>query len=397
MNLVKLSLALSIAAARGGAHDAPASAGYTTTSDDEAKTTQRDEVALDVEGGVRHHVAASKSSHALQALATTESDVASPDISGVSMRCRFCGAHLAWKHHYQHLPDESKAHAKNTRTETSLGEHGEVVYFDNPAGVEFELASFQHSDGVPSDAYTQQDTFFDSYNWRALACPRCAKHVGWKFTHVLHDQCMADTQRQLHKPAVPSGKKGSKTKLAALVDAAFADKSCYAMSNGWWSYQHCYKSDITQFHLEPDGVKANEWSLGHFSDNKSTDTEIAHHFTGGQHCDENGKLRSTTVKYVCCPEQQDIVVDTIEEPSLCTYLMRVCVPQLCQSKPKIPDVLDKKIEKACAQTLVDHQKPTSPSFLPLFYTLVWPDTIAEDSPELTWTHSLSTVTSIIGR
>ncbi|RHY43117.1 hypothetical protein DYB38_012015 [Aphanomyces astaci] len=361
MNLVKLSLALSIAAAHGGAHDAPASAGYTTTSDDEAKTTQRDEVALDVEGGVRHHVAASKSSHALVALATTESDVATPDISGVSMRCRFCGAHLAWKHHYQHLPDESKAHAKNTRTETSLGEHGEVVYFDNPAGVEFELASFQHSDGVPSDAYTQQDTFFDSYNWRALACPRCAKHVGYV--------------RQLHKPAVPSGKKGSKTKLAALVDAAFADKSCYAMSNGWWSYQHCYKSDITQFHLEPDGVKANEWSLGHFSDNKSTDTEIAHHFTGGQ----------------------DIVVDTIEEPSLCTYLMRVCVPQLCQSKPKIPDVLDKKIEKACAQTLVDHQKPTSPSFLPLFYTLVWPDTIAEDSPELTWTHSLSTVTSIIGR
>ncbi|ETV91447.1 hypothetical protein H310_13990 [Aphanomyces invadans] len=396
MFLVKVSLALSVATALNRAAQSAHVSGYSTTSDDEAKA--KNEVALNVNGVVKQHVPASKPGHALVALPTTDAEVATPDISGVSMRCRFCGAHLAWKHHYQHLPDDSKARAKNTRAEASLGENGEVVYFDNPAGVEFELASFVDSAGVPSDTYTQQDTFFDSYNWRVLACPRCAKHVGWKFTHVLQDQCMVDSERQLHRAATPSPKKGSHAKLAAQVEAAFGERKCHAMSNGWWSYQHCYKSEITQFHLEADGTKSSDWSLGHFTDDRSTDAEIIHHFTGGQHCDENGKLRSTTVKFVCCPEQPDVSVDTIEEPSLCTYLMRVCVPNLCLSKPKTPDALDKKIEQACAQSLIDHQTTSSTTpFLPLFYTLVWPETIAEDNPELQWAHSLSTITSIVGR
>ncbi|RHY31680.1 hypothetical protein DYB32_003320 [Aphanomyces invadans] len=288
MFLVKVSLALSVATALNRAAQSAHVSGYSTTSDDEAKA--KNEVALNVNGDVKQHVPASKPGHALVALPTTDAEVATPDISGVSM--------------------------------PSLGENGEVVYFDNPAGVEFELASFVDSAGVPSDTYTQQDTFFDSYNWRVLACPRCAKHVG---------------------AATPSPKKGSHAKLAAQVEAAFGERKCHAMSNGWWSYQHCYKSEITQFHL-------------------------------------------------------DVSVDTIEEPSLCTYLMRVCVPNLCLSKPKTPDALDKKIEQACAQSLIDHQTTSSTTpFLPLFYTLVWPETIAEDNPELQWAHSLSTITSIVGR
>ncbi|KAF0712789.1 Aste57867_4655 [Aphanomyces stellatus] len=397
MHLTKLFAALAVAAIAVSAKDSK-KVRYTkhTEEGSSSKKQPREEVALAVDGRVQEtSLAAAETSGALIALQDSSVDDDSnavADSSGISMRCRFCGAHLAWKHHYQHLPNDNKVHAKNTRTETSLGDDGEVIFFDNPSGIEFELVPFVDSEAVASDAYTLQDTFFDSYNWRSLTCPRCTKHVGWKFTHVLQEQCMLDTERNMNS-AAPT-KKGSRAKLAAIVDAAFATQKCHVMSNGWWSYQHCYKNEIRQFHEEHDGTRPNDWSMGHFSEDRSNDKEISHHFSGGQHCDENGKLRSTTVKYVCCPEQADIVVDTIEEPSLCSYTMRVCVPDLCQSKPKNPDAaVAKKLEKVCAQTVAEHDT----SVLPLFYTLVWPDTIAEDSPELKWAQSLSTVTSIIGR
>ncbi|KAG9413566.1 Protein OS-9 [Aphanomyces cochlioides] len=387
MNLTKLVVALAFAVAC--AEEAPRNE---PTRANIKPQRSREEVVIGADGEAQRSPATA-ASNSLVSIVPDDEDHKTLDSSGISVRCRYCGAHLAWKHHYQNLPSESKARAKYTRAEASLGTNGEVVYFDNPSGVEFELASFVDSEAIPTDSFTQQDTFFDAYNWRSLTCPRCAKHVGWKFTHVLQEQCMMETEN--HMNGAGKAKKGTRAKLSEIVDSSFSYQKCHVMSNGWWSYQHCYKNEIRQYHEEADGTKPSDWSLGHYSEDRSNDKEIIHHFSGGQHCDENGKLRSTTVKYVCCPEQHDVTVDTIDEPSLCSYVLRVCVPDLCQSKPKNPDAaVTKKLEKACAKTLAaDHDN----AILPVFYSLVWPTTIAEDSPELKWAQSLSVVTSISGR
>jgi hypothetical protein len=60
-------------------------------------------------------------------------------------------------------------------------------------------------------------------------------------------------------------------------------------------------------------------------------------FTGGQHCDENNKLRSTEVHFLCCDAKKAYASDTlppitiqgITEPTLCYYQMVVCVPAMC--------------------------------------------------------------------
>lgn len=55
-------------------------------------------------------------------------------------------------------------------------------------------------------------------------------------------------------------------------------------------------------------------------------------FTGGQHCDETGAGRRTEVQHVCCPDLTDAAhayIRSIEEPATCSYVMRVCVPQIC--------------------------------------------------------------------
>lgn len=91
--------------------------------------------------------------------------------------------------------------------------------------------------------------------------------------------------------------------------------------------------------------------------------KVVDFFVGGQHCDENRKLRSTEVHLQCCdgsksqpqaspplPGQEPAgvagsdplphpagLIQSITEPSLCAYEMIVCVPSLCApEKPKAP-------------------------------------------------------------
>jgi hypothetical protein len=71
----------------------------------------------------------------------------------------------------------------------------------------------------------------------------------------------------------------------------------------------------------------------------------SHFYANGQHCDETGKGRATEVQFLCCGkgegrfplirevvEAVPFIVD-IQEPGLCKYVMRVCVPTLCSEHP----------------------------------------------------------------
>jgi hypothetical protein len=70
---------------------------------------------------------------------------------------------------------------------------------------------------------------------------------------------------------------------------------------------------VRQYHEDQDGTRPSDWSVGVFvPEDKPTSVdqtdviaadstgaiEIAQQFAGGQHCDENGELRSAKVVYV---------------------------------------------------------------------------------------------------
>jgi hypothetical protein len=94
---------------------------------------------------------------------------------------------------------------------------------------------------------------------------------------------------------------------------------CIIANAGWWSYEVCYGKEVRQYHEEQDGTRPSDWSMGVFvpDDKKKADEievvsadtgahEIAQHFAGGQHCDENGELRSTRVVYTCCKTRPEV-------------------------------------------------------------------------------------------
>lgn len=85
------------------------------------------------------------------------------------------------------------------------------------------------------------------------------------------------------------------------------------------------------------------------------------HFTGGQHCEETGTHRSTSVHFICCQKRPDsettilvngqpprhglssattqsgqlavIYIDRVEETQVCQYDIDICVPKLCRAPP----------------------------------------------------------------
>ncbi|EQC37669.1 hypothetical protein SDRG_05256 [Saprolegnia diclina VS20] len=384
MQTWKLLLALAVAAEIAGAEKG-------AVAKSKSAQDQVSEVALAVDGDVRAKAVADVDDEAMLLTTFRAKKKATHDGSSTSLRCRMCGAHLAWKSDAMALPAATKGRAKSYRHEATLGESGEVTYFDGPLGDEFELAAFELTEASATESYSEEDSFFDDYNWRVLTCPRCARHVGWKFTHDLQEQCMKLAKHHL----APAPSTAAIAELKATVDTAFAKQKCHVMANGWWSYQVCYESEVRQFHEEADGSRPFDWSMGRFTEDRSTEKEVVHHYTGGQTCDENGQARATTVKYVCCAEQPEIAVDTIDEPSLCEYNIRVCVPSLCAAS-STPEVAAKKtaeqreLEATCSRIVGE----AAPSVLPHFYTLLWPDTLADDSRDLAWAHGLRAVTSI---
>jgi hypothetical protein len=77
----------------------------------------------------------------------------------------------------------------------------------------------------------------------------------------------------------------------------------------------------------------------------------------------------------------------VEEPRLCSYLITVCVPSLCD-KPRQPDTpYNNKgiLDKCHAEFQHSHAESSSPAS---FAALRWSTVISEDSSELEWARSL---------
>ncbi|DBA02388.1 TPA: hypothetical protein N0F65_007207 [Lagenidium giganteum] len=319
------------------------------------------------------------------------------------VRCRMCGGKVALKADYMEMHDTSKAIA--SKREAVLGANGELHTFINPSRVEMELAAFKKTVGIEGETYTKKATFFEGYNWRDLRCSSCKRHLGWAFHHDHYQQCLndgvADAMAAKATEALNAIAKAteSRQEREEIVRKAM-DGKCVTTPTGWWTYEVCYKQEVRQYHEQSDGTRPSDWSMGVYvpTDQIKTDSmttaelaemanNVVQFFEGGQHCDENGAKRSTRVTYTCCDSNPStVMVEDIDEPQLCTYRIRVCIPGLCKAKAKANDVDQAAIAKQCAADFTaTHQEATTPA---TFSALRWSTVISDDSSELDWVRDM---------
>ncbi|CAI5704445.1 hypothetical protein KXD40_001397 [Peronospora effusa] len=308
------------------------------------------------------------------------------------VRCRSCGAPVAYKSDFIDLHDTSNA--VGSRHEAVLGDNVELYTFVNPSKAEFELAGFKKVIGLEGDVFSKKSTVFADYSSHDIRCSGCKKHIGWEFYHDELQQCI-NTQliESFMTKIAPENLLASKaeTETKEEIVRKELEGQCLSAVVGWWTYMVCYGKEVRQFHQEPDGSRKSEWSMGVFvpkarkTDAPDADMNVVQYFDGGQHCDENGELRSTSVVYTCCQlRPKDVMIEKIDEPALCKYLIRVCVPSLCDTKPvKEYDFAENKENiGSCKETFeASHAHAKLPS---TFSTLRWSSVISEDSSELDW-------------
>ncbi|CEG45976.1 RxLR-like protein [Plasmopara halstedii] len=303
---------------------------------------------------------------------------------GLMVRCRACGALVAMKKDYIALHDTSKA--VDSRHDAVLGDNADVYTFVNSQRTEFELVGFKKAVGLEGETYSKKSTFFDDYSWRDLRCKNCKKHVGWVFYHDEFRQCLESREWEDHR-AVKSTEELSSTSMALENQGEIVHEElegrCVLATFGWWTYEICYKKEVRQFHQEPDGSRPSDWSMGKYSQNSQdmADKEVLQYYSGGQHCDENGEMRSTIVLYSCCDARpKEITIEKVDEPALCMYLINVCVPRLCTVDTDVKQ--DGASAGSCQEQFdASHTNEALPS---KFAALRWSSVISEDSSELDW-------------
>ncbi|CAI5723959.1 unnamed protein product [Hyaloperonospora brassicae] len=313
------------------------------------------------------------------------------------VRCRMCGAPVAYKSNYIDLHDTSKAVA--SRPEAVLGDGVQLYTFVDPSRAQYELAGFKDVLGTEGDLLSKKATVFDDYSWRELRCSSCKRHIGWAFYHDELQEC-ANTQLVDYVTlGVPEVNTAAEREQKMETVRKELEGHCLLTTTGWWTYEVCYAHEVHQFHEEPDGSRSSDWSMGAFvpetgaTDTEYTGTDVTQFFAGGQHCDENGELRSTRVVYTCCKSRPEhTMVEAVEEPALCMYLIRVCVPSLCDSKwDKEEGAIggEKQTVESCkAAVEAKHAEAELPSS---FTALRWSSVISEDSGELDWARRMQIV------
>eukprot|EP00656_Telonema_subtile_P014851 TRINITY_DN17686_c0_g1_i1.p1 TRINITY_DN17686_c0_g1~~TRINITY_DN17686_c0_g1_i1.p1 ORF type:complete len:334 (+),score=84.41 TRINITY_DN17686_c0_g1_i1:140-1141(+) len=289
--------------------------------------------------------------------------------------CRRCGQEITLRGEHVKV----HAHSNATHTHCSHDPHGALsepplFNMSNPQGQDFQVALFSNSSGTALDRHRSTvATFFPPYAWQILTCSRCSQHLGWQFSRKA-SECTA-----VQQPAKTS--KQERKSLISDVERALGSKCLMLDTGGYWSYQYCHRKQILQVHLEADGSRGQQWSLGTFEGSAHNNS---HMFTNGQHCDETGGGRHSEVVFRrCSPAEQEgdaarhaeqqgerALVVSIDEPGVCGYRFTICVM---------------KEEAQCNEP---EEGAHGNETLRRFVGLIWPNLVAEDAEELRFVREL---------
>ena len=209
-----------------------------------------------------------------------------------------------------------------------------------------------------------ENPVFPGYVQHQIICGRCGQPIGWKFDHTSITGTTSTTTTSATSTSPNTASTTSTTTTTTTTTSTSStiyhvipyvegeentrlislEDNCYTLPRGWWTYEVCTKRKVRQFHRETDGKISPDWSLGDYDAQGKiervrpispvTGYYSSHFYTNGQRCDETGKGRATEVQYFCCPNTAHVslaapYIEDIEEPSLCRYRIKLCVPSLC--------------------------------------------------------------------
>lgn len=173
--------------------------------------------------------------------------------------------------------------------------------------------------------------------------------------------CFIPQSRISFVPSTTMNEKEQEEEENHLLNAIVKDlnKKCLYRLSGWWIYELCINVHMRQYHQDiKTGFVSMDYYLGHSPDKEqpvqqftvhvsNTDPEESHirlHFDSGTKCDLTNEMRKTEVRIYCASDakrQQLLHTDTglermpnfmgdAEEPSSCSYLVKVYSSNLCK-------------------------------------------------------------------
>jgi hypothetical protein len=302
--------------------------------------------------------------------------------------CRVCGNMLFSRDQHLHGPLLTGPRIVSVRNEPDLGERGTLhdISRTNVNGfVSAALFDSNLPNGVAVGALSDSSSF-SGYSQRQVLCGRCGQPIGWRFdsansvyasgpasggnrvsietpsgsstpsaqggippvssNHPTSTSSSSpstssgnvDPYANIPKVVAPFSEDEEDIRLSSLLNAP-----CLPFSRGFWSFEYCHKHRVNQFHSEANGVKDPIWSLGDYDTSGKVERTrplssasgyyTSHFYTGGQICHETNKGRSSEVQFFCCPHSSVPILEEVEEPSICRYRIRVCVPSACIPEP----------------------------------------------------------------
>ncbi|KAL4944334.1 hypothetical protein BDV06DRAFT_94421 [Aspergillus oleicola] len=169
---------------------------------------------------------------------------------------------------------------------------------------------------------------------------------------------------------------------------------CLYYVSGWWSYSFCYMNQIKQFHALPAGGGIPSYPpmedhttlsfiLGRFPHEEGqgqdegegevksgkTTTDLAElqtrgdsrylvqHLDTGDLCDLTGQNRKIEVQFHCNPQSTDRIA-WIKELSICSYLMLIYTPRLCNDVAFLPPQQEEVHTIECREILYPDEVPS---------------------------------------
>uniref|UniRef100_A0A914QG01 Endoplasmic reticulum lectin 1 n=1 Tax=Panagrolaimus davidi TaxID=227884 RepID=A0A914QG01_9BILA len=194
---------------------------------------------------------------------------------------------------------------------------------------------------------------------------------------------IAEIYKKLHSSDSKSSNKMAKFQKGftkedyQLIEDFWAGKSCFIGGQGYWSYEFCYGSKVSQFHLE-GGKRTKEHILGQFDAEMHRAwlrrnrekaffyeddylKQVSNFYGEGLVCDETGEKRSVEVQLKCrmpgATESPSIVLFSLEEPSTCKYILMLESALLCDGLQNLDKdgLLDPNVEEFTTEIISDEE------------------------------------------
>lgn len=187
---------------------------------------------------------------------------------------------------------------------------------------------------------------FEGFKSSSLTCEKCKNAIGYylyketeeEFGEDLGPEKDVDYDEDEIAEMFPFSKEDLDKHLEKIMKPLPAP----TRTQGYWSYRYKHKQGVEQYHSKSPSVPNDIdllWSLGKFNEDRSgfygIDNKVDppkpyyyYTYTDGQNCDEIHAPRESEVRFEACDSRAQAIFQSVEEVSICKYVIRICVPSL---------------------------------------------------------------------